>query len=65
MDEEIKAYIRTTKQRLRSLQDVTVAFQDVRDHICRDVDAISKRAATGQSTIPELSYDHIRDGKVS
>lgn len=65
MDEEIKAYIRTTKQRLRSLQDVTVAFQDVRDHICRDVDAINKRAATGQSTIPELSYDHIRDGKVS
>jgi len=65
MDEEIKAYIRTTKQRLRSLQDVTAAFQDVRDHICRDVDAISKRAATGQSTIPELSYDHIRDGKVS
>lgn len=65
MDEEIKAYIRTTKQRLRSLQDVTAAFQDVRDHICRDVDAISKGAAAGQSTIPELSYDHIRDGKVS
>ncbi|WP_306260774.1 YbiU family protein [Pararhizobium sp. IMCC21322] len=65
MDEEIRAYVRTTKQRLRSLQDVTTAFQDVRNHVCRDVDAISKRAASGQSTIPELSYDHIRDGKVS
>lgn len=65
MDDEIRAYIRTTKQRLRSLQDVTAAFQNVRDHVCRDVDAIAQRAATGQSTIPELSYDHIRDGKVS
>lgn len=65
MDELIKAYITTTKQRLRSQQNVAAAFQDVRDHLCRDVDAISKRAATGQSTIPELSYAHIRDGKVS
>lgn len=65
MDEQIRAYIRATKQRLRSLQDVTAAFQDVRDNICRDVDAISKRAANGQSTIPELSYDQIRDDKVS
>ncbi|MEH6728740.1 MAG: YbiU family protein, partial [Hyphomicrobiales bacterium] len=65
MDDEIKTYIRATKQRLRTLQDVTAAFQNVRDHTLRDMDVIAERAATGQSTIPELSYDHILNGKVS
>lgn len=64
-NDDISGYIRTTKHRLRSLQDVAAAFKDVRDHTLRDVDAICERAATGQSTIPELSYDHIRDGRVS
>lgn len=65
MDDEIKAYIKTTKQRLKGLQDVSAAFQSVRDQTLRDVDTINERAATGRSTIPELGYDHIRDGKVS
>lgn len=65
MDDEIRTYIKATKQRLRSLQDVKAAFADVRERTLRDVEAIAERAATGQSTIPELGYDHIRDGKVS
>lgn len=64
MSNEVKSYIRATKQRLRALQDVTAAFQHVRDHIRRDVDAIAARAAKGESTIPELDYTQIRDGKV-
>nr|WP_306264600.1 hypothetical protein [Pararhizobium sp. IMCC3301] len=40
MSDEVKSCIRAIMRRLRSLQDVKAAFQDVRDYISRDVDAI-------------------------
>jgi hypothetical protein len=41
------------------------AFTEVTEHIERSVEAIRAAAAVGQPTIPEISYDQIRDGKVS
>ncbi len=65
MDEQIKAYIRQTKRRLRGLQDVKSAFSAVRDQTKCDVETIRELSEKGRSTIPEIDYASVKDGTVS
>lgn len=41
------------------------AFDETRDHVRREVDAIQAAAAAGQGVIPEIAYSDIDNGSVS
>jgi len=41
------------------------AYADVKDHVSRAADRILRDVAAGSSVLPELSYEQIRQGKVS
>ncbi|HEY1719738.1 MAG TPA: YbiU family protein [Magnetospirillaceae bacterium] len=41
------------------------AFAEVTNHVTREVEAIRTASAAGKPVIPEISYEHIRDGKVA
>ncbi|MEN0087073.1 MAG: YbiU family protein [Pseudomonadota bacterium] len=65
MDEQLKGFIRDTKQRLRGLHDVKRSYADLTDAVRADVDDIRDRAAKGQSTLPEVTYKSIAENSVT
>ncbi len=58
-------WIEQTKSDLRASVDVEQAFAKVRDAMRREVDAVRDTAVKGASVIPEVSFETVRDAKVS
>ena len=54
MDDQIRAYVRDTKKRLRGLQDVKASFCAVQEQTKRDVEVIRELAEKGRPIIPEI-----------
>ncbi|MCL4107704.1 UNVERIFIED_CONTAM: hypothetical protein GTU68_022165 [Idotea baltica] len=65
MDAQLKHYISDAKAHLRALTDVKTAFEDVRDAMMEEVEAIQSAHTKGQSVIPELDYAQLVGDKVS
>ena len=62
VSQEIVAFKRQMKPRHAVLDR---AFGDVKDYVTRAAEAIRKDTAAGKPVVPEVSYQTIRDGKVT
>ncbi|MEO0637723.1 MAG: YbiU family protein [Pseudomonadota bacterium] len=65
MDDTLRTFVAETKARLKSLHDVRKSFAEVTEAVAADVEAIRNREAKGQSSIPEVTFSAVADGKVS
>ncbi len=65
MDFDPARFITAAKAELRKKTDVKSAFAKCRDATRREVEAIRKTHDAGQTVIPEIAYEAVRNGVVS
>src|SRR6476619_7140856 len=66
LDVDVRDQIIAFKRALAPNRDrLARAFADVKGHVSRAADAISRNASTGRSVVPELAYKDIRNGQVT
>ncbi|MEM1287480.1 MAG: YbiU family protein [Pseudomonadota bacterium] len=64
MAADISSYVRATKQHLRGLSDYKTAFEEVRESMKPEIDAIRENDEQGRPNIPEVSYADIESKSV-
>ncbi len=62
---DIEPFIVQAKRDLRARTNITKNFSMVKDSMCRAVDQVVDTQAKNNAVVPELSYNTIRDNKVS
>ena len=65
MDDFVSAYIQETKKHLCAKQDVSAAFNGIRDQIMKNVAQIRENADKGRPNIPEVKYSDIQSASIS
>src|ERR671912_2786803 len=63
---DVSGQIAAFKQSIRPCRDALKrAFAEVKDHVVRAADSIRNEQTAGRSVVPELTYQDIKEGKVS